>query len=383
MNIFKLILSFAIMLFCQNDLIAQKFRTVEQFQAYFLDNYQYLDNIEGIWSVFGTIYAAPMDYDISQTNNIKSYSVAIIKENGQYSEYVIENGFYKPQNWSNIFKRNGNFIKCTHSTMNDINWICSDFSISQNKFSFTCHSYSYYENEKYFTKYSYNYVRLFPLESDITQNSEIQKEQHATGTGFAISSNGYIATCNHVVDGASTVKVRGVGGDFSKYYSAKVVCKDANNDLAIVKIDDPSFSTLGIIPFFIKSSTAEVGTDIFVLGYPLTATMGDEIKLTNGIISAKSGFQGDITSYQMSAPIQPGNSGAPLFDKNGNLIGIVNSKHTGAENAGYAIKTSYLINLIESLTPMPKLTTQNSLYGKPLTEQVKLINKFVYIIEVE
>lgn len=223
------------------------------------------------------------------------------------------------------------------------------------------------------------YVKMYPTANDNLK----PKGASGTGTGVAIASNGLIVTNYHVIAGASTIKVKGINGDFSKSYIAKVLTFDEKNDLAIIKIDDVSFSTLGTPPFCIKSVTSEVGSDIFVLGYPLTATMGDEIKLTNGIISAKSGFQGDITSYQMTAAIQPGNSGAPLFDKNGYLIGVVNSKHIGAESVGYAIKSSYLKNLIESLTPTPKLTTQNLLIGKPLTEQVKLIKKFVYIIETE
>jgi S1-C subfamily serine protease len=110
--------------------------------------------------------------------------------------------------------------------------------------------------------------------------------------------------------------------------------------------------------------------------------MGDEVKLTNGIISSKSGFQGDVTSYQISAPIQPGNSGGPLFDGKGNVIGTVNAKHDGAENVSYAIKTSYLINLIDLLPTPPKFQTISTVAGKPLTEQVKILKKFTYIIEV-
>jgi S1-C subfamily serine protease len=85
--------------------------------------------------------------------------------------------------------------------------------------------------------------------------------------------------------------------------------------------------------------------------------MGDEVKLTNGIISSKSGFQGDVTSYQITAPVQPGNSGGPLFDDKGNIIGIINAKHVGAENASYAIKASYLMNLIDLMPTPPKLQT--------------------------
>ncbi len=110
--------------------------------------------------------------------------------------------------------------------------------------------------------------------------------------------------------------------------------------------------------------------------------MGDEIKLTNGIISSKSGFQGDVTSYQISAPIQPGNSGGPLFDSNGNVVGIVNAKLTGAENASYAIKSSYLMNLIDLMPTPLVLQTKSSVAGKSMSEQVKTLKKFTYIIEI-
>ena len=92
----------------------------------------------------------------------------------------------------------------------------------------------------------------------------------------------------------------------------------------------------------------DVGEDVFVLGYPMTQALGNEIKLTNGIISARTGYQGDISTYQISAPVQPGNSGAPMFDSNGNIIGIVVAGVPGADNVGYAIKTLYLKVLIEN-----------------------------------
>lgn len=63
---------------------------------------------------------------------------------------------------------------------------------------------------------------------------------------------------------------------------------------------------------------------------------GVDVKLTNGIVSARTGFHGDVSQYQISAPVQPGNSGGPLFDSKGNIIGVVSAKHAGAENAGYA-----------------------------------------------
>ena len=90
--------------------------------------------------------------------------------------------------------------------------------------------------------------------------------------------------------------------------------------------------------------------------------MGTEIKFTDGKISSKTGMQGDITSYQISVPIQPGNSGGPLFDYDGNLIGIttstINRKYDMTENVNYAVKTSYLKNLIDVLRSLVKIGSE-------------------------
>ncbi len=227
------------------------------------------------------------------------------------------------------------------------------------------------------------FLKLFPTAADNISSSSQNSPKVSSGSGFAISSNGLIVTNFHVIDGAKTIKVRGINSDFNKTYKAKVLVSDKNNDLTLIQIDDYGFTSLGTIPYAIKIGLAGVGENIFVLGYPLRATMGDEIKLTNGIVSSRTGFQGDITSYQISAPVQPGNSGGPLFDSQGNLIGIINAKHGGAENASYAVKASYLTNLLDLLPSPPKLQTVNSLSGKTLTQQVELVKKFVYIIETE
>jgi S1-C subfamily serine protease len=110
--------------------------------------------------------------------------------------------------------------------------------------------------------------------------------------------------------------------------------------------------------------------------------MGEEVKLTNGIISSKTGFEGDISMYQISAPVQPGNSGAPLFDSQGNIIGIVSAKHTQAENVGYAIKANYLQNLFDIMSSPPKLPIANTISTKSLPEKVKILSNFVFIVSV-
>ena len=204
--------------------------------------------------------------------------------------------------------------------------------------------------------------------------------QRWSGSGFALN-DGYIITNYHVVEGAKQIMVRGIRGDFSVSYSASIAAFDQYNDIALIKIIDSHFMGFGNIPYSVKNSTAEVGEDIFVLGYPLTATMGDEIKYTTGVISSKSGFHGDVSLYQISAPIQPGNSGGPLFDTEGALIGVVNAKHQGAENVGYAIKSLYVLNFVDSYASMSIIPSSNIISSLSRTEQIKAIKQCVFLVE--
>ena len=113
--------------------------------------------------------------------------------------------------------------------------------------------------------------------------------------------------------------------------------------------------------------------------------MGKEIKVTDGIISSKTGFEGNITTYQITAPIQAGNSGGPLFDNNGNLIGINSSgiRKDVADNVAYSIKTNYVLNLIDILPKSIDLPASDELKNLPLTEQIKKISKYVVLIKVK
>lgn len=225
------------------------------------------------------------------------------------------------------------------------------------------------------------YMKMYPTTSSSERNSRsgydyAEEQPEWSGTGFALRNN-YIVTNYHVIEGARTINVQGINGDFNKKYRASVVATDKFNDLAILKVEGVNISS---IPYSVKTATSEVGEDIFVLGYPLTSTMGEEIKLTTGIVSSKTGFQGDVSLYQISAPIQPGNSGGPLFDGDGNVIGIVSAKHMDAENVGYAIKTSYLKNLMESAMSENVFPQTNSVSNYKLSEQVKSLKNYVYYI---
>ncbi|MBV67466.1 MAG: hypothetical protein CMG26_03835 [Candidatus Marinimicrobia bacterium] len=204
-----------------------------------------------------------------------------------------------------------------------------------------------------------------------------------SGSGFAISEEGLIVTNYHVIENALVVKVQNTQIGKNKLHDAKVVISDPKNDLAILQIEDGSFEGFESIPFSIKTKVSDMGTKVYALGYPLINTMGESIKLTDGLISSQVGFQGDITSYQLSVPIQPGNSGGPLFDQQGNLVGVINAMHRGADNATYAIKSNILANLIELLPNPPGLDNSNRLSNLSLTKQAAIIEDFVVLIKVK
>ncbi len=222
------------------------------------------------------------------------------------------------------------------------------------------------------------YLKMFPSFDNNGNKNTHSANSEWSGTGFALK-DGYIVTNYHVVEDAKNINIQGISGDFNSKHSATVVAADKFNDIAILKLDNSNIK-VGNIPYAVKTSMADVGEDVFVLGFPLTSTMGEEIKLTTGIVSSKTGYQGDVSLYQISAPVQPGNSGGPLFDTNGNVIGIVSSKHQGAENVGYAIKVSYLKNLMESVLSNNILPQTNAITSQKLSDKVSAVKNYVYYI---
>jgi S1-C subfamily serine protease/antitoxin component YwqK of YwqJK toxin-antitoxin module len=206
------------------------------------------------------------------------------------------------------------------------------------------------------------------------------------GSGLILSKNGYIVTNHHVIENASSIEVEFKYKNEIKSFKAEVITSDAINDLAIIKINDEDFSSLYQIPYTLKTRSSDVGTSVFALGYPMALTiMGKEVKFTDGKISSKTGFQGDITTYQTTVPIQPGNSGGPLFDTNGNLIGINSSgiDKSMADNVAYSIKSSYVLNLIDVLPDSIPIPSSTILASKPLTEQIKILSDYVVLIKVK
>lgn len=237
-----------------------------------------------------------------------------------------------------------------------------------------------------------NFLKMYPtnqkestpimVQSEDKQ-TEIPLDVKASGSGIMISENGVIATNYHVIEGAKEIYASISDGKKVKNYKVNVLASDKNNDLALLQVLDDSFIPLAPIPYSISYQVLDVGTSIFTMGYPMAQFLGQEVKVTDGIINSKTGYQGDIVTYQISAPIQPGNSGGALFDKKGHLIGITNAGVMDANNVGYAIKSVYLCNLIDSAPIKINIPTNNELSDKELPEQIKILQKYVAYITIK
>ena len=191
-----------------------------------------------------------------------------------------------------------------------------------------------------------------PTESKKQQPSvsKTEKKVSSSGTGFIITKKGYVMTCYHVIADSNTIKIK-VGNDI---YSAKVVRKDPNNDLALLKIH----GTFPALAFSSKRS-AKMGQEVFTIGFPNPVLQGISAKFTNGTVNSLTGFRDDVRLYQISVPVQPGNSGGPLLDDRGNIIGVIvamidaktafNITGSLPQNVNYAVKSTYAQAIIDTM----------------------------------
>jgi serine protease Do len=196
-------------------------------------------------------------------------------------------------------------------------------------------------------------------------------------TGFLIDGKGYIVTNAHVVNRLKTIYVENSKGD---YFTAQSVYTDQNTDLAILKITDTAFKTVLNLPYSINKSNSNLGEQIFTLGYPR-----NEIVYGEGYVSAKSGNEGDSTAYQVSVSVNPGNSGGPVLNKYGQIIGIITSKNLTADGVVFAAKAKNIYKLIDAAekannTTNIKLPANTALRGLDREQQVKKMEEFVFMV---
>jgi S1-C subfamily serine protease len=184
-----------------------------------------------------------------------------------------------------------------------------------------------------------------------------------TGTGFVVSTSGHVVTNHHVIDGCvGDIEGKLAGGTAM---NLRTVSVDEANDIALLQTSAPVANSASIRGPAIRSGDAVV-----VIGYPFHGLLTSDFTVTTGIVSSLSGLLNDTRRLQISAPVQSGNSGGPLLDTSGNVIGVVTSKLNGLkfakltgdlpENINFAIKTGALRDFLDNSVVPYKIAEQGN-----------------------
>lgn len=199
-----------------------------------------------------------------------------------------------------------------------------------------------------------------------------------SGSGFLVSPNGYVVTAYHVVKSADSVFIE--NEKFGRL-KTRLVYGDEGNDIALLLILDNQVSKNSVIPV-IRKMEGNIGESVYTLGFPR-----EDIVYGEGSISAASGYKQNENSYQVSIPLNPGNSGGPMIDQQGAVVGIISGIQTETRGAAFAIKSSVLLETIQNI-PVDSLPKPISLSGKnqwgnmTRVNQIKKWRDFVFIVKV-
>jgi S1-C subfamily serine protease len=204
----------------------------------------------------------------------------------------------------------------------------------------------------------------------------------AGGTGFLVDVKGYLVTNAHVVENVKYVAVQNAKG---QEFRAKIVFTDSKRDLAILKVVDTSFKSPANIPYTIKNGSTAIAESIFSLGFPRN---DDDIVYGEGYLAAKTGYNGDTLAVQISINANRGNSGSPIINRKGEIIGVLNAKQTSAEGAVFAVQSKYIYEALNQLQKSDtayrnlKFPASSSIKGIERTKQVEKISDYIYMVKV-
>lgn len=213
------------------------------------------------------------------------------------------------------------------------------------------------------------------------KQSETEKEvkiSHATC--FPLTNNGLLITNYHVVKRARKISVE---TENNGNYSARAIYADKNTDVAIIQITDTLFTNFGGLQYKFNNREVQLGEYIYTLGYPKK-----DIVFGEGSVSSMTGYKGDTTKFQASIPVNPGNSGSPVFDEKGYVIGLIKSKNRLNEGTTYILKSEYFTSLLDTLKSdslvdqSQRLPSRNRIIWKKKTDKIKKLAPQVFRIRV-
>lgn len=352
----------------ENSLTISKNKTkwsIKSLKNYF-DNNE-ISKLEGIYEKYG----------YSNSGNVANRKIAVVKDQNNFDViYLAGNNNYAEWTEGEL---KGTFKETSISDFYKVNWIMNDRSVNDEVY-LTAKKLNILEFDFLSSGLNYKteYLKMYPPASDGIAKLN---DYISSGTGFLISDQGYVVTNHHVIKNSKLISVSFNDKDMKQNYDAKIIYDDKKNDLSILKIKpDAKLKRINSLTKIIDEEYPK-GTKVFTLGYPLIETMGESIKLSDGIISSEYGYMSNPGMYQLTTPINPGNSGGPLFDEHGNLIGVINSKYTGTENVTYAIKAKTLINIVRKLKIPIVAKPKKNISKLNLAEQVNELEKIVCLIK--
>ena len=203
------------------------------------------------------------------------------------------------------------------------------------------------------------------------------------GSGILIDKKGYLITNAHILKGNGAIVVNEKGLEFN----AIIIYKNINKDIAILKIQDDDYTLPASLPYKINKKQIQVGEDIFSLSFPRN---NPSLVYAKGYISAGSGFNNDSITYQISMNAYQGSSGSPIFNKNGELIGILTSKESQTESIAFAIKTAEIFNLIKEMDEKDiniknnekiNISNKNNISNLGLLSQINVLKNYIYNVK--
>jgi serine protease Do len=228
-----------------------------------------------------------------------------------------------------------------------------------------------------------NYPANVSADAASPTSPERPNELLSSGTGFFVSQD-LIVTCNHVIQGAKRSEIVLAAG--KEAYSVEVLARDEANDLAVLRVLPKDRGAIpNVTPIaVVDSGDVRLGEQVYTLGFPLGSILGESPKVTEGTISALVGLQDDPRTLQISVPVQPGNSGGPLIDARGRVVGIVVAslsakalfQLSGAipQNVNFAVRSDYLLTLTRRLTANASGTPASLANLSRVDQIAKLVN---------